>query len=104
MIEVPDFLKPGQLVEVDRHWPGIIQDVAVSAHTNRIMVQINSLKAIWRNHHPEWLEYQVGRIVPVSYEDVEAKAETYVERIERMLETAQDMQRQWAERELEHSS
>lgn len=89
----PEFLQVGQLVMTDG-WPGEIADVAES-DTGTIMVCINSPKAIWRNHRPEWLPYIEGRITPVSFERTVAIFDTYIERVEIMLENLKKMRTKW---------
>jgi hypothetical protein len=94
----PDFLQIGNLVLVDRHWHGVIEDVA-ETDGGKVMVLLNSPKAIWRNHRPEWLEYQEARILPATWQEAEPRFDTYIERVETMLSDLEAMKTQWANKE-----
>ncbi len=84
----------GQLVRVNGyHWFGEIVDVAVS--DERIMLLIHSPKAIWRNHRPEWLEYHPNQIAPATIEEAAASVDTYIERIEKMLNDTKSLKEKW---------
>ncbi|RUM47748.1 MAG: hypothetical protein DSY80_00580 [Desulfocapsa sp.] len=90
-----EWMVKGQLVSVNgRHWYGEIVDVAVSDY-GRIMLLINSPKAIWRNHRPEWLEYNPKQIAPAKATEAIASVDTYIERIEKMLEDVENLKQRW---------
>jgi hypothetical protein len=93
----PAFLKIGQLVMTDG-WPGEIMDVA-ETDTGAIMVLINSPKAIWRNHRPEWLQYIEGRIVPCGLSDTTKLFDAYVEYVEIMQQELRGMWARWEKNE-----
>jgi hypothetical protein len=59
------------------------------------MVLIKSPKGIWRNHPPEWLEFDPKQITPASLEEALASFEIYIQRIEKMLEDVKTMRHEW---------
>ncbi len=81
--QLPDWLKPGQLVEF-AFCVGQVIDIAVSPE--RVMVLVKSPKGIWRNHPSEWLEFKEGAIKPATLERAERDIELYRGYILKMLD------------------
>ena len=88
-------LKIGDLVLVDGIWPGEVVDIA-HCESGATLFQIASPKGIWRNHRPEWLEYDAERVVFVEFNDVAHLFDTYVERVQQMERDLAEMRARWA--------
>ncbi len=86
---LPDFLAPGQYVKFT--WViGRVVDATRTAN-GKIMIQVDSAKAVWRNHDPEWLEYQPGLIEPATRAEFEQDAQKYLAHVTRNVETINRM-------------
>lgn len=86
----------GQLIRVNgRAWYGEIVDVA-ETDAGKVMLQINSPKAAWHGHVPEWLEYIPDQIVPATIEEAQRDIELYLDRLERAKDEIQKLGARWA--------
>lgn len=92
MIQTPEWLKPGELVEF-AFSVGEIQDVAVSEQ--RIMVLVKSPKGIWRNHPAEWLEFKSDAIKPAARERAEREVKLYRGYVRQMLSALDELEMSW---------
>jgi hypothetical protein len=92
MNSVPDWLKPGALVEF-AFCVGQVVDVAVSPE--RIMVLVKSPKGVWRNHPAEWLEYKETALKPTTFERAERDLQLYRDYIVKMLAALDDLEADW---------
>jgi hypothetical protein len=62
---------------------GRIADIATSER--RIMLLVDSPKAIWRNHGPEWIEYDPDTVRVATAEQYNAEVERYRKQVEKTL-------------------
>jgi hypothetical protein len=92
MNNIPEWLKPGALVEFAFCVRQVL-DVAVSP--DRIMVLVKSPKGIWRNHAAEWLEYKPDAIKPATLERAERDIDLYREYILKMLDEVDALREEW---------
>jgi hypothetical protein len=75
----PAWAVVGQIVNVNgKHWTGRIVDVAVSTN-GVVLLRIDSPKADFLCHPPEWLEYKEGAIAPGSMYDMKACVKRYAD-------------------------
>ena len=66
----PEWAKEGVIVNVNgKHWTGLIADVAVS-DTGTVLLLIDSPKADFTGHAPEWLVYDPNQITLGSEDDL----------------------------------
>jgi len=91
-----DWMKIGRLVRIHGyHWFGEICDVA-ETDTGKIMLQINSPKAVWYGHQPEWLEFLNGQIEPATAEEAKRDIDMYLLRLEQAREAVEKLAARWA--------
>lgn len=94
------WMRIGQVVAVNgKHWYGRIADVA-ETDAGRIMLLIDSPKAVWRNHRPEWLEYIPGQIRPCAAKEALERIDSYERYVEEMQARIKEM-RDELEREVD---
>jgi len=94
-----EWMKPGQLVRVNGYyWYGEIIDVA-ETDTGKVMLQINSPKAVWHSHKPEWLEYIPDQINPATPEEAKRDIDMYLLRLEQAREAVEALAARWAKAE-----
>ena len=87
-----DWMKPGAIVAVNgKHWYGEIIDIAVSP--TRIMLLVDSPKAVWRNHKPEWVEYDKKQVSLADPKDALERFGIYEERVLAMLAKLKGMRK-----------
>jgi len=88
----PDWLVKGALIKFT--WcVGQVVDIAVS--DDRVMVLVASLKGVWRNHGPEWLEYHDGMIELATSEDVMSDIKKYRAYIQKTVDDFELLQSSW---------
>ena len=81
-LQIGDFVRCGFFV-------GRIEDIATSER--RVMLLVSSPKGIWRNHGPEWIEYDPEAVTRVSAEEYNAEVERYRERVQETLQKLEEM-------------
>ncbi|MGB8646189.1 MAG: hypothetical protein WCF84_13205 [Anaerolineae bacterium] len=92
MNNVPEWLKPGALIEF-AFCVGEIVDIAVSPE--RVMLLVKSPKGIWRNHPAEWLEFKPEAIKPATLERAARDIDLYREYITCMLADLEALKSAW---------
>lgn len=81
-LEIGDFVRCGFFV-------GRVEDIAISdRHT---MLLVSSPKGVWRNHGPEWIEYDPDAVTRASTEEYNAEVERYRERVQETLQHLESM-------------
>ena len=81
-LQIGDFVRCGFFV-------GRIEDLATSEQ--RAMLLVSSPKGVWRNHGPEWIEYDPEAVIRVSAEEYNAEVERYRERVQETLQKLEGM-------------
>lgn len=81
-LQVGDFVRCGFFV-------GRVEDVATSER--RVMLLVSSPKGAWRNHGPEWIEYDPDAVAPATAEEFNAEVERYRERVALTLQQLEAM-------------
>jgi hypothetical protein len=95
MATLLEWMKPGQLVAVNgAWWFGEIVDVAQTT-TGAIMICINSPKAVWHGHAPEWLEYKDGQIAPTTPQEARRDIQAYTLKTEAAQIAVKKMGERW---------
>ena len=81
-LQIGDFVRCGFFV-------GRIEDIATSER--RVMLLIHSPKGVWRNHGPEWIEYDPEAVTKVSGEEYNVEVDRYRERVQETLKQLEGM-------------
>jgi hypothetical protein len=76
----PEWIKIGQPVSVIG-WTGVIVDTAIT-ETGKFILLIESPKAAWHGHAPEWLAYDPDLVQPAAAEDIELEISATLSRLE----------------------
>lgn len=89
----PDWVKIGARVRVhEQHWGGVIVDIAIS-EAGLLRVCIDSPKAVFHGHLPEWLDFLPEQIRPDDIGIIERDVETYGNRIKEKLDRLQTFEK-----------
>jgi hypothetical protein len=76
----PGWTRIGQPVRV-MGWVGVIADTATT-ETGKFILLIESPKAAWHGHAPEWLAYDPDLVQPAAAEDIELEISATLSRLE----------------------
>lgn len=94
MNNLPEWLKPGELVEFAF---SVGETVDVANGQEHVMVLVKSPKGIWRNHPAEWLEYKPDAIKPTTPDRAARDLDLYRGYIVKMLEEIDALRAEWLE-------
>ncbi len=93
---LPDYIHIGAVVKI-MEWYGQIVDIATTEQ-GKVMVLVTSPKAVFRNHHDEWLEFYPDLIQPGTPDDYARDIAYYARRTRLNLEQLEKLAEEWQSR------